>query len=157
MLTTNSYASSCTRLQRIFFAPLIVSMHVSRAGGALSLLFVLPATTMRNLIVGGALLAAAASAFSPPAVVISSPQSASLAERTSQERTVCFSSTIDSTDCGCGSTTTVSGSPSDQARLINPKEALSKSNVYRLDGSPVSVSNLLTDGVNLVVLTRSFG
>lgn len=112
---------------------------------------------MRNLIVGGALLAATASAFSPPAVVISSPQSASLAERTSQERTVRFSSTIDSTDCGCGSVTTISGSPSDQARLINPKEALSKSNVYRLDGSPVSVANLLTDGVNLVVLTRSFG
>ena len=138
-----------------FFAPLTITSAKPPTEFSL---FVLPATTMRNhLIVGGALLAAAASAFSPPAVVISSPQSASLAERTSQERTVCFSSTIDSTDCGCGSATTVSGSPSKQARLINPKEALSKSNVYRLDGSPVSVSNLLTDGVNLVVLTRSFG
>lgn len=109
---------------------------------------------MRNLIAGAALLAAA-TAFSP-GVVIPSSHSASLAEHNSQ-RTVCFSSNTDGYDCGCGSATTISGSPSDQARLINPKEALSKSNVYRLDSSPVSVSNLLADGVNLVVLTRSFG
>lgn len=109
---------------------------------------------MRNLIAGAALLAAA-TAFSP-GVVIPSSHSASLAEHNSQ-RTVCFSSNTDGSDCGCGSATTISGSPSDQARLINPKEALSKSNVYRLDSSPVSVSNLLADGVNLVVLTRSFG
>ena len=111
--------------------------------------------TMRNLIVGGALIAAAATAFSPAAVITSS-QPASLSERNSQ-RTVCFSSVASGADCGCGSATTISGSPSEQARLINPREALSKSTVYRLDGSPVPVSSLLTDGVNLVVLTRSFG
>lgn len=109
---------------------------------------------MRNLIVGGALLAAA-TAFSP-AAVISTSRPASLADHNSH-RAVCFSSVTNSADCGCGSATTISGSPSDQARLINPKEALSKSTVYRLDSSPVPVSNLLTDGVNLVVLTRSFG
>ncbi len=110
---------------------------------------------MRNLLVGGALLAAAATAFSPAAVITSS-HSLSLAEHNLQ-RTVCFSSVSNGADCGCGSAKTISGSPSEQARLINPKEALSRSTVYRLDGSPVSVSNLLTDGVNLVVLTRSFG
>ena len=108
---------------------------------------------MRNLIVGGAILAVA-TAFSP-AAVISSSHSASLADHNSL-KTACFSS-VTNADCACGSATTISGSPSDQARLINPKEALSKSTVYRLDGSPVPVSNLLADGVNLVVLTRSFG
>lgn len=109
---------------------------------------------MRNLILGGALLAAVATAFSPAAVT--SSHSASLAEH-NLRGTVCFSSVTNSADCGCGGATTISGSPSEKARLINPREALSKSTVYRLDGSPVSVSNLLTDGVNLVVVTRSFG
>jgi len=108
---------------------------------------------MRNLIVGGALLAAVATAFSPAAVT--SSHSASLANNS--RSTVCFSSVTNSADCGCGGATTISGSPSKKARLINPREALSKSTVYRLDGSSVSVSNLLTDGVNLVVVTRSFG
>jgi hypothetical protein len=68
-----------------------------------------------------------------------------------------FSSMTSDHDCGCGNAALISGSPSDEARLINPREALSKSIVCRLDGSQVLVSNLLTDGVNLVVLTRSFG
>eukprot|EP00984_Skeletonema_dohrnii_P037684 scaffold39998_cov167-Skeletonema_dohrnii-CCMP3373.AAC.4 len=110
---------------------------------------------MRNLIVGGALLAAVATAFSPAAVT-SSHSALSLAEH-NLRGTVCFSSVTNSADCGCGGATTISGSPSEKARLINPREALAKSTVYRLDGSPASVSNLLTDGVNLVVVTRSFG
>ena len=53
---------------------------------------------------------------------------------------------------------TVSGAPSAEARKIAPKEALSQSTVFRLDGSPVPVSDLMSDeGVSLIVLTRSFG
>ena len=53
----------------------------------------------------------------------------------------------------------ISGSPSNEARDVNIAEALSKSTVYRIDdGSAVSVSNFIaSEGVSLVVLTRSFG
>ncbi|KAL9189424.1 hypothetical protein ACHAXT_009099 [Thalassiosira profunda] len=58
----------------------------------------------------------------------------------------------------CITAATVSGAPSAEARNIDPKEALSQSTVYRLDGSPISVSDLMSDeGVSLIVLTRSFG
>lgn len=55
--------------------------------------------------------------------------------------------------------TEISGAPSDEARNVDPRDALSKSTVYRLDGTAVPTSTLLRDdgGVDLVVLTRSFG
>jgi len=55
--------------------------------------------------------------------------------------------------------TEISGAPSAEARDVEPREALSGSTVYRLDGTPVPASALLRDdgGVGLVVLTRSFG
>ena len=55
--------------------------------------------------------------------------------------------------------TEVSGAPSDEARDVDPRKALSESTVYRLDGTAVPTSTLLRDdgGVDLVVLTRSFG
>lgn len=104
---------------------------------------------MRNALVVGTLLvvAAVASAFSPAATSATFTRGG----------TTCFSTATKNNDCGCGNAATISGSPSEQARLINPREALSKSTVYRLDGSSVSVKDLLTDGVNLVVVTRSFG
>lgn len=62
-------------------------------------------------------------------------------------------------DCGCGNSAKISGAPSQQARAINPREAILDSSVLRLDGSSVSMSELLPNknGVSLVVLTRSFG
>lgn len=66
-------------------------------------------------------------------------------------------------DCGCNmndaTNIAISGSPSNEARDVNIAEALSKSTVYRIDdGSAVSVSNFIaSEGVSLVVLTRSFG
>ena len=110
---------------------------------------------MRRLIAGGAFLVSAASAFSPAAFVPGA-QPTSIAEINSR-RTLCFSSITKDTDCGCDSATTISGAPSEQARLVNPIEALSKSTVFSLDGRQTPVSDLLTNGVNLVVLTRSFG
>ena len=106
--------------------------------------------TMRNALVASTLIivAAVASAFSPAATTTTITRGGT---------TTCFSTATKNNDCGCGNAVTISGSPSEQARLINPREALSKSTVYRLDGRPVSVSDLLTDGVNLVVVTRSFG
>lgn len=57
------------------------------------------------------------------------------------------------------SSTIISGSPSTQAKSINPKEALNKSNVYTLNGDSISLSNCIDNngGVSLIVLTRSFG
>ena len=106
--------------------------------------------TMRNALVASTLIivAAVASAFSPAATTTTITRGGT---------TTCFSTATKNNDCGCGNAVTISGSPSEQARLINPREALSKSTVYRLDGSSVSVKDLLTDGVNLVVVTRSFG
>jgi hypothetical protein len=107
-------------------------------------------STMRNVLVVGTLLvvAAVASAFSPASTSTTITRGGT---------TTCFSTATKNNDCGCGNAATISGSPSEQARLINPREALSKSTVYRLDGSSVAVKDLLTDGVNLVVVTRSFG
>ena len=57
------------------------------------------------------------------------------------------------------SSSIISGSPSTQAKSINPKEALNKSTVYKLNGDPISLSNCIDNngGVSLIVLTRSFG
>jgi len=53
----------------------------------------------------------------------------------------------------------ISGSPSDEARAIDPREAILQSSVKRLDGTTVTLSSLLPDknAVSLVVVTRSFG
>jgi hypothetical protein len=65
----------------------------------------------------------------------------------------------DEADCGCGNSAKISGAPSEQARAINPREAILQSSVLRLDGSRVAMSELLpnSNGVSLVCLTRSFG
>ena len=57
------------------------------------------------------------------------------------------------------SSSIISGSPSTQAKSINPKDALNKSTVYTLNGDPISLSNCIDNngGVSLIVLTRSFG
>ena len=81
--------------------------------------------------------------------------------RQQQSRVQASSSSSSNCECDSGSsadTVLISGSPSDEARNINIQEALSKSTVFRLDGSAVSVSSLfVTEGVSIVVLTRSFG
>ncbi|EJK62923.1 hypothetical protein THAOC_16447 [Thalassiosira oceanica] len=47
--------------------------------------------------------------------------------------------------------TEISGAPSDEARNVDPRDALSKSTVYRLDGTAVPTSTLLRDdgGIDL--------
>ncbi|KAL7509233.1 hypothetical protein ACHAXN_007151 [Cyclotella atomus] len=57
----------------------------------------------------------------------------------------------DEADCGCGNSAKISGAPSQQARAINPREAILKSSVLRLDGSRVAMSELLpnSNGVSL--------
>jgi hypothetical protein len=68
-------------------------------------------------------------------------------------------STPTNADCGCGNSAKISGAPSQEARSINPREAILQSRVMRLDGTTVDMPTLLPDrsGVSLVVLTRSFG
>ncbi|KAL7521695.1 hypothetical protein ACHAWX_006369 [Stephanocyclus meneghinianus] len=54
-------------------------------------------------------------------------------------------------NCGCGNSAKISGAPSQEARSINPREAILQSRVMRLDGTPVDISTLLPDqsGVSL--------
>lgn len=102
-----------------------------------------------------ALAATTASAFLAP---VPPPSSSSLRPGSFALRE--SAAVSDSPSCECGSASIISGTPSKEARAINPKEALAKSTVYRLDGTSVSVSDLMAsgdDGVSLIVLTRSFG
>jgi hypothetical protein len=82
---------------------------------------------------------------------------AALTTRTNRFSDVLFAS--DTTDCGCGNSAKITGAPTPEARAINPREAILQSSVMRLDGTRVSMSELLPNKnrVSLVVLTRSFG
>mmetsp|Transcript_28824 Transcript_28824/g.59020 ORF Transcript_28824/g.59020 Transcript_28824/m.59020 type:complete len:118 (-) Transcript_28824:804-1157(-) len=63
-------------------------------------------------------------------------------------------------DCGCGGAV-VSGAPSDLARSLDPRAALSQSTVLDLDGRPTTMDDILgaptSSGTSLVVFLRSFG
>lgn len=104
-------------------------------------------TNAKRLRLALTLLVASASAFAPSTHVALGRSPLSISR----------SSAVDS-PCECGNAAVVSGSPSAEARAVDPKQALSESTAYRLDGSPVSVSSLMAnEGVSLIVLTRSFG
>jgi len=62
-------------------------------------------------------------------------------------------------ECGCPTTIT-SGKPSKKALSINPREEITKSTVFTLNGEVITMNQLLPsndDGVSIVVFLRSFG
>jgi len=69
-------------------------------------------------------------------------------------------STSSQPDCGCGGAM-VTGKPSDAARLMDPRVAISKGTFLALNGETVSMDDVLGDpksaGLSLVVFLRSFG
>lgn len=63
-------------------------------------------------------------------------------------------------DCGCGGAE-ISGRPSDLARTIDPRDAIGRSPILALDGTPTTLNELLGEpreaGVSLVVFLQSLG
>jgi len=59
-------------------------------------------------------------------------------------------------DCGCA--TIQSGRLSEKAKLIDPRQAISKSSLLTLNGDQVRMGDILPmKGVSLLIFMRSFG
>ncbi|KAL7488818.1 hypothetical protein ACHAW6_014446 [Cyclotella cf. meneghiniana] len=63
-------------------------------------------------------------------------------------------------DCGCGNSAKITGAPSQEARSINPREAILQSRVMRLDGTPEQIlqyaskrEELLATGVQFILIS----
>lgn len=63
-------------------------------------------------------------------------------------------------DCGCGGAI-VSGRPSDTAKAMDPRQAVTKSTLLTLDGEQTSMDEIIGEpsnsGTSLVVFLRSLG